>query len=80
MASENFYTDCPDLKFLMEQVVDWKSIIALKENIGSADCPYSDADEAVAAYLSMLEDPVGSLAAQRIAPRAVEVDDTGCEC
>ena len=79
MASENFYTDCPDLKFLMEQVVDWKSIIALKENIGSADCPYSDADEAVAAYLSMLEDPVGSLAAQRIAPRAVEVDDTGCQ-
>ncbi len=79
MASENFYTDCPDLKFLMEKVVDWKSVIALKEHIGEADCPYSDADEAVAAYLSMLEDPVGSMAAQRIAPRAVEVDDTGCQ-
>jgi hypothetical protein len=26
MANENFYTDnCPDLKFLMEQVVDWKA-------------------------------------------------------
>ena len=79
MANENFYTDCPDLKFLMEQVVDWKSIIALKENIGAEDCPYSTPDEAIATYLSMLEDPVGSLAAQRIAPRAVEVDDIGCQ-
>jgi alkylation response protein AidB-like acyl-CoA dehydrogenase len=79
MANENFYTDCPDLKFLMEQVVDWKSIIALKENIGAEDCPYSNAEEAMATYLSMLEDPVGSLAAQRIAPRAVEVDDIGCQ-
>lgn len=79
MASENFYTDCPDLKFLMEKMVDWKSIIALKEHIGDPDCPYSTPDEAVATYLSMLEDPVGSLAAQRIAPRAVEVDDIGCQ-
>jgi alkylation response protein AidB-like acyl-CoA dehydrogenase len=79
MANENFYTDCPDLKFLMEQVVDWKSIIAVKENIGAEDCPYSTPEEAIATYLSMLEDPVGSLAAQRIAPRAVEVDDIGCQ-
>lgn len=79
MANENFYTDCPDLKFLMEQVVDWKSIIALKENIGAEDCPYSTPEEAISTYLSMLEDPVGSLAAQRIAPRAVEVDDIGCQ-
>lgn len=79
MANENYYTDCPDLKFLMEQVVDWKSIIALKEDIGAGDCPYSTPEEAVATYLSMLEDPIGSLAAQRIAPRAVEVDDIGCQ-
>lgn len=79
MASENYYTDCPDLKFLMEKVVDWQRIISLKENIGAEDCPYSTPDEAVATYLSMLEDPVGSLAAQRIAPRAVEVDDIGCQ-
>ncbi len=79
MASSNFYTDCPDLKFLMEKMVDWKRIIDLKENIGSADCPYSSADEAIATYLSMLEDPIGSLAAQRIAPRAVEVDEIGCQ-
>lgn len=79
MASENFYTDCPDLKFLMEQVVDWKSIIALKEHIGEEGCPYSTPDEAIATYISMLEDPVGTMAAQRIAPRAVEVDDTGCQ-
>lgn len=79
MSKDNFYTDCPDLKFLMEQVVDWKSIIALKENIGAEDCPYSTPEEAISTYLSMLEDPIGSLAAQRIAPRAVEVDDMGCQ-
>ena len=79
MASENYYTDCPDLKFLMESVVDWKRIVAHKENIGAEDCPYSTPDEAISTYLSMLEDPIGSLAAQRIAPRAVEVDDIGCQ-
>lgn len=79
MASDNFYTDNADLKFCMERMVEWDKIIALKENIGAEDCPYADAEEAIQTYLSMLEDPVGSLAAQRIAPRAVEVDDTGCQ-
>lgn len=79
MASDNFYTDNADLKFCMEKMVEWDKIIALKENIGAEDCPYADAEEAIQTYLSMLEDPVGSLAAQRIAPRAVEVDDTGCQ-
>lgn len=77
---ENFYTDNADLKFIMENMMDWKSIIALKEDIGSEDCPYSDADEAIATYLEMLRDPIGELAANRIAPRAEEVDATGCKC
>lgn len=79
MASDNFYTDNADLKFCMEKGVAWDKIIAVKEHIGGEDCPYSTADEAIQTYLSMLEDPIGSLAAQRIAPRAVEVDDTGCQ-
>lgn len=77
---ENFYTDNADLKFIMENMMDWKSIIALKEEIGSDDCPYSDADEAIATYLEMMRDPIGELAANRIAPRAEEVDATGCTC
>lgn len=79
MASENFFTDNADLKFCMEKMVAWDKIIALKESIGSDECPYGSPEEAIQTYLSMLEDPIGSLAAQRIAPRAVEVDDTGCQ-
>ena len=79
MADENFYLDNQDLKFTMEQMIDWKKIIELKEDLGSEDCPYEDADEAIATYLEMLSDPIGELAAQRIAPRAEEVDTIGCK-
>lgn len=78
MADENFYLDNKDLKFTMEEMIDWEKIIALKEEIGSEDCPYEDAEEAIATYLEMLSDPIGELAAQRIAPRAEEVDTIGC--
>jgi 3-(methylthio)propanoyl-CoA dehydrogenase len=76
----NFYTDNKDLKFIMEQVMDWPAILALKEKIGSEDCPYESVDEAKEAYLGMLEDPVGDIAANRFAPRAEEVDTIGCRC
>lgn len=76
----NFYTDNKDLTFIMEQVMDWKAILALKEKIGSEECPYSSADEAISAFLEMLKDPVGEIAANRIAPRAAEVDEQGCVC
>ena len=79
MAEENFYTDCPDLKFLMEEMIDWKKIIELKEGIGTEECPYEDADEAMAMYLELINDPIGTLAAQKIAPRAAEVDEIGCQ-
>ena len=79
MSSENFYTDNNDLQFVVEKVVDWPAILAVKETIGSADCPFSSVDEATTAYFEMLKDPIGSLAAQRIAPRATEVDDIGCQ-
>ena len=77
--SDNFYVDNKDLKFLMEKMIDWKSILKLKETIGTEDCPYSNAEEAVATYLDMMTDPIGKLAAERIAPRAEEVDKTGCK-
>ena len=78
MAEENFYLDNPDLQFLVEQVIDWQSILALKEDIGAEDCPYESPEEAIATYREMLVDPIGKLAAERIAPRAEEVDSTGC--
>ncbi|MBP7275101.1 MAG: acyl-CoA dehydrogenase family protein [Kiritimatiellae bacterium] len=76
----NFYTENKDLKFIMEQVMDWNSILALKEKIGSDDCPYASPEEARETYLGLLEDPVGDIAANRFAPRAEEVDSTGCKC
>ena len=75
---ENFYLDNEDLRFHMEQMVDWKTIVGLKEEIGSEDCPYSNAQEAAETYIDMLKDPIGELAANRIAPRAKEVDEEGC--
>lgn len=76
----NFYTENKDLQFIMEQMVDWEKVLAVKETIGSADCPYESADEAKATYVEMLKDPVGEIAANRIAPRAAEVDEVGCAC
>ncbi len=74
----NFYTDNKDLAFIVEQTVDWPAILAWKETFGEGDCPWADADEAKATFIEMLRDPVGELAANRIAPRAEEVDDIGC--
>ena len=76
----NYYTDNKDLAFLMDQVIDWNAILALKETFGDGECPYADAEEAKATFLEMLRDPVGELAANRIAPRAEEIDDIGCRC
>jgi len=77
---ENFYLDNDDLKFHMEKMVDWKSILELKENFVSEECPYGSVNEAIETYIDMLKDPVGELAANRIAPRAEEIDKEGCTC
>jgi len=76
--ADNFYIDNDDLQFHMEEMIDWKSIVDLMEDIGTDDCPYGSAEEATETYLDMLKDPVGSLAGARIAPRAEAVDQKGC--
>jgi hypothetical protein len=76
----NYYTDNKDLAFVMDRIVDWDAILALKETFGDEECPYADVAEAKEAFLEMLRDPVGELAANRIAPRAEEIDDIGCKC
>ena len=75
---DNFYLDNPDLKFNMERWVDWKSIVELKVDLDSDECPFSSVEEAIETYTEMLADPVGELAAQRFAPRAEEIDREGC--
>jgi alkylation response protein AidB-like acyl-CoA dehydrogenase len=78
MPDENFYLDNDDIRFNLTHMVDLESIAELKEDLGSPDCAYESAGEVVEAYLDLLEDPIGALAAQRIAPRAAEVDKQGC--
>ncbi|NCO92549.1 MAG: acyl-CoA dehydrogenase [Armatimonadetes bacterium CG_4_10_14_3_um_filter_66_18] len=78
MPDENFYLDNDDIRFNLTHMVDLESIAELKEDVGSPDCAYESADEVVETYLDLLEDPIGVLAAQRIAPRAADVDKEGC--
>ncbi len=78
MPSENFYTDNPDLRFQIEQVIDWDAILAARGALEGDDALFESAEEARAAFTDMMEDPIGALAAQRIAPRAQEVDEIGC--
>lgn len=76
----NFYTDNKDLKFIIEQMLSWDEIIEGREDFGSEDCPYEDAQEAFATYRELLEDPIGEMAANQFKARAEEVDRIGCQC
>ena len=78
MNNENFYLDNDDLKFHMEEMIDWASIVVLREEIGIEYSDYDSIEEAVETYIDMLTDPIGELTANRIAPRAAEIDETGC--
>ncbi len=78
MAFLNFYLDNEDLRFQMERRTDWKEILDARGDLSAPGCAYESVDEAVETFREMLADPIGSLAAQRIAPRAAEIDAQGC--
>ncbi len=77
--SENFYQDNADLKFVIEQMIDWKALLNMRGQFGTEDSMFENAEEAREASIDMLSDPVGTVAAQRIAPRAEEIDVEGCK-
>ncbi len=79
MADENFYNDNADLKFVMEQMIDWTSLFEMRGDLEGEEAIFDNAEEAREANLDMLASPIGEVAAQRIAPRAEEVDREGCE-
>jgi alkylation response protein AidB-like acyl-CoA dehydrogenase len=79
MANDNFYLDNPDLQFVMSQMVDWSAIFKLRGDVGRDGAAFDSDDEAREANLDMLGSPIGEIAAQRIAPRAAEVDKEGCK-
>lgn len=79
MNDLNFYLDNDDLVFHTKQMIDWDPIVKLREEIGTDESIYDSVEEAIETYLDMLEDPIGDIAANRIAPRAEEVDQQGCK-
>lgn len=79
MNDANFYLDNEDLVFHTKQMIDWTPIVKSREEIGSDESIYDSVEEAVEIYLDMLEDPIGDIVANRIAPRAEEVDQQGCK-
>jgi alkylation response protein AidB-like acyl-CoA dehydrogenase len=78
MATPNFFSDNEDLIFKLTNCVDWERIISLRENLGSEETPFESVEEAVEIYLDMLKDPIGEIAANKIAPRAADIDREGC--
>ncbi len=78
MSDANFYSDNEDLKFHLSSMVNWEAIFRARSEMEDERDRWSSAEEAKEAYLGMLEDPVGELAANRMAPRAVEIDEQGC--
>ena len=77
VTSENFYLDNPDLRFIMEQMTDWSALLTMRGDVGGTGALFESVEEAREANIDMLGDPIGAIAAQRIAPRA-EVDRLGC--
>ena len=79
MPAENFFTDNPDLRFHIEKGIDWRAILEMKQTLQDPNSPCSSIDEAVETFNGMMADPIGDLAANRIAPRAWDVDNIGCQ-
>ncbi len=79
MADENFYLDNKDLQFVMSQMVDWTAIFDARGDLTNEDAMFETHEEAREANLDMLASPIGEISAQRIAPRAEEVDREGCK-
>jgi 3-(methylthio)propanoyl-CoA dehydrogenase len=78
VSSQNFFLDNGDLRHHLERGLDWGALLAMRGDVGHPDAPFESVAEAVEANLEMLADPIGAVAAQRIAPRAEEVDRLGC--
>ncbi len=74
----NFFSDNRDVQFHFEHL-DIDQVISLRENGFSGENNAVDLASAKAAYRAKLEE-VGSVAAERIEPRAAEVDRIGCIC
>ncbi|MGE0710144.1 MAG: acyl-CoA dehydrogenase family protein [Planctomycetota bacterium] len=74
--SENYFTDNEDLRWHLENTIDWEQIVPLYERgYTSEDGPGSLA-EAKEFYFQVLEQ-IGEFVAKEVAPRAEALDETG---
>jgi alkylation response protein AidB-like acyl-CoA dehydrogenase len=79
--STHFYRDNEDLRFYMEQGIDWAPLVALVEQdyrfgVGPGAEGPRNLEEALESYRDMLE-TVGGFAATRVAPHAARIDREG---
>ncbi len=71
----NYYEDNDDLRFYVEKAIDWESLVELTEYKYLAKDGFTNAEEAVEFYRSVLE-MVGEFVANEVAPRVKEIDRT----
>ncbi len=71
----NFYDDNDDLRFYVERGIDWDRLARLAEHDFTSPDGFSSTAEAVEFYTEVL-DLVGRFAADEIAPRALEIDES----
>ncbi len=71
----NFYEDNEDLRFYVQQWIDWEAILQVLERPGDPEAPSSpqEARELYEEVLSM----VGTIAADEVAPRTAHIDREG---
>ncbi len=71
----NFYEDNEDLRFYVQQWIDWEAILSVLERTGDPEAPASphEARELYEEILSM----VGTIAADEVAPRSARIDKEG---
>jgi len=69
----NFYEDNPDLKFYVEQYLDWAPLVAMTEFNHKAPDGFATTAEALEFYKSVL-DLIGAFSADAVAPNAAQID------
>ncbi len=73
ISSKNFYDDNSDLKFYMEQYIDWAPLVEMTEFNYQSPAGFSNLEDALDFYRSIL-DMVGDFSANEIAPHYLEID------
>ncbi|MGM0558917.1 MAG: acyl-CoA dehydrogenase family protein [Myxococcota bacterium] len=69
----NFFKDNDDLKFYVDEWIDWEPLVRLTENDYNYEYGFQDADEAVGFYRDVLE-MIGKFVAEEIDPLVAEME------